>query len=258
MKDLKKIKYFVLDMDGTIYLGDKLFDFTPAFLNNVKETNRDFVFFTNNSSKNAAAYIEKLHKMGIDITPDKMLISNEVIIEYIQREYPGKSVYVIGTELLKNDFIHAGIKLTEDADLVVLGFDTELVYHKLVVGCDLIRAGKPFLAVNPDFNCPVENGFIPDCGSMARLITASTGVVPEFFGKPSHHALEYMLRRMDCKPSELAVVGDRLYTDIAIACGTDVTSILVLSGETNVADLKASEFKPDIVVQDLAELSMLL
>jgi len=258
MKDLKKIKHFVLDMDGTIYLGNKLFDFTPAFLDKVKQTGRDFVFFTNNSSKNAAAYIEKLHKMGIDITPDKMLISNEVIIEYILREYLGKSVYVIGTELLKNDFINAGIKLTEDADLVVLGFDTELVYHKLVVGCDLIRAGKPFLAVNPDFNCPVENGFIPDCDSMARLITASTGAVPEFFGKPSHHALEYMLRRTGCKPSELAVVGDRLYTDIAIACGTDVTSILVLSGETNEADLEASEFKPDIVVQDLAELSGLL
>ncbi len=258
MRDLKQIKRFVLDMDGTIYLGDKLFEFTPGFLNKVKETGRDFVFFTNNSSKNAAAYIEKLHRMGIEIVPEQMLISNEVIIEHILAQYPGKSVYVIGTELLKNDFVNAGIKLTENADLVVLGFDTELVYHKLVVGCDLIRAGKPFLAVNPDFNCPVENGFIPDCGSMARLITASTSVEPEFFGKPSRHALNYMLHRIGCKPEELAVVGDRLYTDIAIACGTSVTSILVLSGETKKADLRMSKFKPSIVVRDLAELSTLL
>jgi len=255
MKDFKQIKHFVLDMDGTIYLGNKLFDFTPEFLSKAKETGRDFVFFTNNSSKNAAAYIEKLHKMGIEISPEQMLISNEVIIEHILDKYPGKSVYVIGTELLKNDFINAGIKLTEDADLVVLGFDTELVYHKLVVGCDLIRAGKSFLAVNPDFNCPVEKGFIPDCGSMARLITASTGVTPEFFGKPSPHALDYMLRRIGCEPEELAVIGDRLYTDIALACGTSVTSILVLSGETKEADLGTSEFKPDFVVRDLAELS---
>ncbi|HNX14812.1 MAG TPA: HAD-IIA family hydrolase [Oscillospiraceae bacterium] len=258
MRDLKQIKHFVLDMDGTIYLGDKLFDFTPAFLNKVKETGRDFVFFTNNSSKNATAYIEKLLRMGIEITQEQMLISNEVIIEHILDKYPGKSVYVIGTELLKNDFINTGIKLTEEADLVVLGFDIELVYHKLVVGCDLIRAGKPFLAVNPDFNCPVENGFIPDCGSIARLITASTGVAPEFFGKPSQHALDYMLRRIGCMPEELAVIGDRLYTDIAIAEGTEVTSILVLSGETKEEDLKTSEFKPDIIVRDLDELSMYL
>lgn len=258
MRDLKRIKHFVLDMDGTIYLGDKLFDFTPAFLNKVKETGRDFVFFTNNSSKNAAAYLKKLNRMGITISPEQMLISNEVIIEHILTEYTDKSVYVIGTQLLKNDFINAGIQLTEDADLVVLGFDTELVYHKLVVGCDLIRAKKPFLAVNPDLNCPVENGFIPDCGSMARLITASTGVAPEFFGKPSRHALDYMLRRIGCEPEELAVVGDRLYTDIAIARGTPVTSILVLSGEAKEADLRTFEFKPDIVVRDLAELSELL
>lgn len=258
MRDLKHIKHFVLDMDGTIYLGDKLFDFTSAFLNKVRETGRDFVFFTNNSSKNAAAYIEKLHRMGIEIAPEQMLISNEVIIEYILKEYPGKSVYVIGTQLLKNDFINAGIKLTENADLVVLGFDTELVYHKLVVGCDLIRAGKPFLAVNPDFNCPVENGFIPDCGSMARLITASTGVTPEYFGKPSRHALNYMLHRIGCEPEELAVVGDRLYTDIAIACGTEVTSILVLSGETKKADVGVADYKPSMVVRDLIELMELL
>jgi len=258
MKDFKHIKHFVLDMDGTIYLGNKLFDYTPAFLSKVEETGRDFVFFTNNSSKNAAAYIEKLHKMGIEISPEQMLISNEVIIEHILNEYPGKSVYVIGTQLLKNDFINAGIQLTEDADLVVLGFDTELVYHKLMVGCDLIRAGKPFLAVNPDFNCPVEKGFIPDCGSMARLITASTGVTPEFFGKPSRYALDYMLRRNGCEPEELAVIGDRLYTDIALTCGTSVTSILVLSGETKEADLRTSEFKPDFVVRDLTELSGLL
>lgn len=258
MKSVSGIKCFVLDMDGTIYLGNRLFPYTRDFLEKVVRTGRDYVFFTNNSSKNADAYIEKLARMGIEIGKEKMLISNEVITDYIRKTYPGKSAYVIGTGLLAGDFEKAGIKVCEDADLVVLGFDTELVYRKLVIGCDLIRAGRPFLAVNPDFNCPVENGFIPDCGSIARLITASTGVTPEFFGKPARRALDYMLAKTGCAPGELAVVGDRLYTDIAIAEGTDVTSILVLSGETRREDLEGGGYAPDIVVKDLAELAEML
>lgn len=258
MKDIKNIRKFVLDMDGTIYLGDRLFDFTPAFLDKVKQSGRDYVFFTNNSSKNADAYVKKLAKMGIVIPPEKMLISNEVIIDHLLRNFPGKSCYVCGTKLLQEDFINAGIELREDADIAVLGFNTELVYHQLSVLCDLVRAGKPFLAVNPDFNCPVENGFIPDCGSMARLVTASAGAEPEYFGKPTRHALEYMLSRCGCAPEQMAVIGDRLYTDIAIAEGTPVTSILVMSGETTPQMLAESEHKPDFVFENLAELGRLL
>ena len=255
---MKNIKCFVLDMDGTIYLGDRLFDFTKDFLKKVEQTGRRYVFFTNNSSRNAQVYINRLHNMGIEITPEQMIVSNDVIIDYIKSNYPSKSAYIIGTKMLCDDFERSGITVREDADIVVLGFDTELVYRKLVVGCDLIRAGKPFLAVNPDFNCPVENGFIPDCGSMARLITASTGVTPEFFGKPTRHALEYMLKATGCRPDEMAVVGDRMYTDIAIAQDTPVTSILVLSGETKPEDVAKSEFRADLVVDDLSQLALLL
>ncbi len=253
---LKKVKMFVLDMDGTIYLGDRLFPFTPGFLQRVRETGRDFCFFTNNSSKNREAYLEKLRRMGVCVPPEKMLISNGVILEWLRENRPGESCYVVGTPLLLEDFRKAGVALDdEDPDCVALGFDTTLTYEKLRKACGFIRRGKPVYGVNPDFNCPVEGGFIPDCGSIAALVKASTGADCEFFGKPSRRALEYMLKYTGCRPEELAVVGDRLYTDIAVADGTAVTSILVMSGETTPELLENSTVKPDLVFRDLGELA---
>lgn len=256
LRRLSDIKMFVLDMDGTIYLGDRLFPFTPHFLERVRETGRDFCFFTNNSSKNREAYLEKLARMEISVPPEKMLISNGVLLEWLKQNHPGESCYVVGTPLLLDDFRRAGVPLDEETpDCVILGFDTTLTYEKLSKACSFIRRGTPVYGVNPDFNCPVENGFLPDCGSIAALVEASTGVSCEFFGKPSRHTLDYMLKYTGCRPEELAVVGDRLYTDIAVADGTAVTSILVLSGETTPELLAASTVRPDLVFQDLEELA---
>ncbi|MCI8442721.1 MAG: HAD-IIA family hydrolase [Provencibacterium sp.] len=256
---LKKIKCFVLDMDGTIYLGDRLFDFTPEFLKTVEQCQKTYCFFTNNSSKNEQAYLQKLARMGIHIPRERMLISNGVIIDWLLKNRPGESAYLVGTPLLEEAFRQGGIPLGgEEADYVVLGFDTTLAYQKLVIACNMVRAGKTIYGVNPDFNCPVENGFIPDCGSMAALIKASTGVQCEFFGKPSRETLRYLIKHTGCREEELAVVGDRLYTDIAVADKTAVTSILVLSGETKLQDLAGSSLSPDMVCQSLEELTRLL
>ena len=256
---LRPIRCFVLDMDGTIYLGNRLFPYTPAFLQAVTASGRDYCYFTNNSSKNAGAYLEKLAAMGIPVPPEKMLVSNGVLLRWLKENRPGISVYVVGTPALEADFRRAGIPLNDQTpDAVVLGFDTTLTYEKLEKACRFIREGCAFYGVNPDWNCPTENGFLPDCGSIAALITASTGVSPEFFGKPSRHTLEYLLAKTGCREEELAIVGDRLYTDIQIAQGTKVTSILVLSVETQLEDLKTSEIQPDLVCRDLEELSSLL
>ena len=256
---LHKIRCFVLDMDGTIYLGNRLFPYTPDFLRAVTASGRDYCYFTNNSSKNAGVYLEKLAAMGIPVPPEKMLVSNGVLLRWLNQNRPGISVYVVGTPALEADFRRAGIPLNDQTpDAVVLGFDTTLTYEKLEKACRFIREGCAFYGVNPDWNCPTENGFLPDCGSIAALITASTGVSPEFFGKPSRHTLEYLLAKTGCREEELAIVGDRLYTDIQIAQGTKVTSILVLSGETQPEDLKTSEIQPDLVCRDLEELSSLL
>lgn len=256
---LEQIKTFVLDMDGTIYLGERLFPYTLDFLRRVRAAGKDFCFFTNNSSKSRAAYLEKLARMGIEAAPEQMLISNDVILEWLLERRPNETAYVVGTPSLLEEFRAAGIRLSDrNADYVVLGFDTTLTYEKLATACGLIRGGAPVFGINPDLNCPTETGFIPDCGSIAALVKASTGVQCEFFGKPSKHTLRYLLKATGRKPEELAVVGDRLYTDIAVAAGTNVTSILVMSGETTPELLAQSGIQPDLVVEHIGKLAELL
>lgn len=260
--DFSKIKCFVLDMDGTIYLGNELFDFTQDFLRKVTDTGRKYYFFTNNSSKSQAAYIDKLARLGINIEPEQMMISSHVMIKYLQENHAGQSLSVMGTDSLLAEFRRFDMPLAGDGDkpeIVVIGFDTQLTYEKLCKTCDLVRHGAIYYGINPDWNCPVEGGeFIPDCGSMAKLIEASTGRFPEFFGKPSRHTLDYIIKTTGVKPEEIAIVGDRLYTDIAVAAGSDVNSILVLSGESTLADVDKSSVKPTCVVESLASITELL
>ena len=260
MEVLKHIRCFVLDMDGTIYLGNELFAFTPAFLDKLNATGKDYCFFTNNSSKNADCYIQKLHTMNIAVKSDRMFTSNQVVLDYILRTFPQGSVYVLGTSFLKKDFTDAGITVTdENPDAVIVGFDTTLTYAAIQTACDLVREGKPYFGVNPDLNCPVEGGgWMPDCGLIARLIEGSTGRTPEYFGKPSHRTLAYIVEKTGYAPSEIAIVGDRLYTDIALADGNDVTSILVLTGEAQLSDLPSSKTQPDLIVESIAEITELL
>lgn len=260
MKDLTNIKCFVLDMDGTIYLGNELFDFTQDFLKKVEETGRRYYFFTNNSSKSQMAYIEKLDNLGIQIKPEQMMISSHVMISYLKEHHPGKSIYLMGTGSLVDEFKRFDMPLTDDnPDIVVIGFDTELDYEKLCKACTYVRHGAIYYGINPDWNCPIEGGeFIPDCGSMAKLIEASTGRFPEFFGKPSRHTLEYIVKTTGVKPEEIAVVGDRLYTDIAVAANSDVNSILVLSGESTRDDVANSNVKPTMIAESLKSITAML
>lgn len=252
---LKAVKLFVLDMDGTIYLGDRLFPYTRDFLSAVKESGRDLCFFTNNSSKDREAYLAKLHRMGIDVPPEKMLISNHVILRWLRENRPGKRAYVVGTEPLLEDFRREGVELDDRGpDYVVLGFDTSLTYDKLAKACHFIRNGAEVFGVNPDWNCPVEGGAVPDCGSIAALVRASTGVQCEFFGKPSRHTLQYILDVCARQAQEIAFIGDRLYTDIAVTEGSEAASVLVLSGETTVDMLANSEIKPDVIAENVGEI----
>ena len=227
-------------MDGTIYLGNE--------------------FFTNNSSKSQQAYIDKLKYMGIEISKEQMMISSHVMIKHLKEHYKGKSIYVVGTPSLIKEFQSFDMNLTEeDPDIVVLGFDTTLTYEKMAKACHAIRHGCLYFGINPDWNCPVEGGeFIPDCGSMAKMIEGSTGRWPEFFGKPSKHTLEYIIKETGFRPEEIAIVGDRLYTDIAVANGSEVTSIMVLTGEATLEDVKNSDIKPDMIVDSLEDITKML
>jgi len=253
---LTGIKCFVLDMDGTIYLGNRVFPYTCRFLEHLKKSGTGYVFFTNNSSQNVSFYIKKLQSMEIPVTSEILMMSTQVLLNHLavsEKKY--KKVFIAGTEALHSDFQEAGYILTEEEpDFIVLGFDTGINYDRLTKLCDFVRSGLPYYGVHMDYNCPVEGGFIPDCGSLAAAVTASTGVTPEFFGKPSRYTLDYIIGKTGCREEELCFIGDRLYTDIAIASGTKARSILVLSGETSREDLHNTQFIPDLVVEDLEEL----
>ena len=255
LKRLCEVKCFLLDMDGTIYLGNRLFDGTIDFLNYLKETGRNFLFLTNNSSKDSNHYVVKLKRLGIEVTNDDVLTSGEATVSYLDAQKPGARVYLLGTPELESEFKAWGFTLTdENPDYVVLGFDMTLTYQKLVTACDLIRAGVPYIATHPDFNCPVENGYIPDAGSMIELIAASTGKRPKVIGKPNKEIIESAFRKRKYEKNEYAMVGDRLYTDVATGNNAGICSILVLSGEATVEDVEQSDVKPMFMLKDVSEI----
>lgn len=256
MNSLRKVDTFLLDMDGTIYLGDRLFDCTLPFLALLRRQNKRYIFLTNNSSKNKTAYLEKLTRLGVPVEEDSVFTSGEATTIYLNAEKPGARIYLCATPSLEAEFTQAGFILTDkDPDYAVLGFDQTLTYEKLVKLCDFVRAGLPFIATHPDLNCPVEGGFIPDTGAMLALVRASTGRDPDYIvGKPNRGIIDALARKESLDQSRMAMVGDRLYTDIAVGVNAGITSILVLSGESTREDLAVSDVKPDYVFKDLSEI----
>jgi len=267
MRRLAQVRCFVLDMDGTIYLSNRLFPFTKPFLQRLAETGRSYCFFTNNSTKHQKDYLDKLAGMGIPATEDQMFLSTQVIIEEMQRLHPDDSFFIVGTPSLTEAFRRAGLRIFDPGtdsrpDVVILGFDTTLTYEKISLACKYLRHGAAYHGVNMDYNCPVDdNGvldYIPDCGSIAKLVERSTGRFPDFYGKPSRHALDFIIRHTGFAEEEIAVVGDRIYTDIAIANGTKALSIMVLTGETQLEDLDQYDYRPDMILPSLEDLTVLL
>lgn len=250
---LGKIKLFVLDMDGTIYLGDKVLPGAIEFVKTAREKGIKVVFFTNNASKNPNNYVEKLERLGFGANRSDVVTAGDVTIEYLKRHRSGEEVYLVGTPALEESFKNAGIELSEKANIVVSSFDTTLTYEKLVIACDLIRNGADFYCTHPDYNCPTENGFIPDSGAIAALITASTNVLPKYFGKPHKETADMISELFGVDFSETAIVGDRLYTDIALGKNNGLMSVLVLSGETRIEDVNESN-APDIILGGIGEI----
>lgn len=256
---LKKIQLFVLDMDGTFYLGDRILPGAADFLDAAEKAGKKVLFFTNNSSRSPKDYMDKLARMGCPITRDQIMTSGDVTIRYVKRQYPGKKVFLMGTPSLQKCFEEAGIPLTsQDPDLVVVGFDTTLTYEKLTLACNFIRNGAVFLATHLDINCPTETGFIPDCGSICAAISLSTGKQPRYLGKPFAETVEMVLDKTGYSKEDVAFVGDRIYTDVATGVKNGSAGILVLTGETKASDVEKSEVKPTAVFASLGEMGKLL
>ncbi|MBO4367353.1 MAG: HAD-IIA family hydrolase [Clostridia bacterium] len=250
----------MLDMDGTFYLGSDIIPGSLEFIQAVKDSGRDYLFLTNNSSHNALHYVRKLHGMGLDVDRSKILTSGEAAASAVKRLYPGQRPFVLGNSFLVEELREQGIEPAEEnADYVIVGFDTTLDYAKMTRVCDYVRAGLPYIATHPDFNCPTETGFIPDIGAIMAFIEASTGRKADLIiGKPYRGIVDAALERTGLQAQDLAMVGDRLYTDIETGNRHGMTSILVMSGETTPEMLAASDIRPHLIFGRLADMIPLL
>ncbi len=259
IRELENKKLYIFDQDGTIYLGGRVFPSAVRFINYLRESGKRVLFFTNNASHSPDFYFQKLTRLGFAPKRNEILTAGDVTIQFLLRHRNAKSVYLVGTPELCTQFRDAGVTLVDSgvdhADIVVTSFDTTLTYEKLEAACRFIRAGAEYLCTHPDFNCPTETGFIPDSGAIAALVTASTGIIPTYLGKPYETTVDMISEVTGIAREDMCIFGDRLYTDIALGKRHGVTAVLVLSGETAEADVMAAKEsdRPDYIYADLGE-----
>ncbi|MBQ6745397.1 MAG: HAD-IIA family hydrolase [Acidaminococcaceae bacterium] len=260
LERLKQIKCFLFDMDGTINLGMELIPGMEGFFDRLKEAGRSYYLVTNNSSKNHEHYVKKMNSMGVPVTKNNILISSDALVSHLKHSKPGARLFVLGTPELKATIKEGGFTLTsrleDETDLVVVGFDQTLTYETLTIACRLIDRGVPYIATHPDVRCPIEGGeYIPDTGAFLACIKTATGKDPEYItGKPYGYMVDTVMERTGLKKEEIAMVGDRLMTDIRFGTDNGILSILVLTGEATLEDVEQGPVKPDIILPHAKEI----
>ncbi len=257
MQALKHKKLFMLDMDGTLYLDDDLFDHCLDFLQQIKENGGRYLFLTNNSSKSVKVYMDKLSRLGIEATEDDFFTSTMATCVYLRgRSY--RKIYAAGTAAFRQELMDSGFPITDrledDIDCLLVGNDNELTFQKLEDACILLGRGVDYLATNPDWVCPTAFGYVPDCGAICQMLQHATGRLPYFIGKPEPAMARLAMQRCGCAPTDAVMIGDRIYTDIACGVNAGIDTVLVFSGETTRADGEKSDIKPTYTAADIAEI----
>ena len=254
---LSEKRLFLLDMDGTIYLSETLFDGTVDFLDYVNKIGGRYLFLTNNSSRGTDAYIAKMTRLGIEAHPEDFLTSADATIRYLKMTYDDALYYVCGTESLKGQLRNAGLriadKLCDEISVVLLGYDTELTYEKLEACCILLNRGCDYIATHPDMVCPTWYGSAPDCGSVIEMLFTATGRRPVIIGKPQPEMALTAMEKYGYEKSQTCLIGDRLYTDIACGVNAGIDTIFVLSGEGVMGDIEKYHVEPTYVFQNIRE-----
>lgn len=262
----RKIKHVALDMDGTIYMGSHLFPFTQDFLKMLRDNGIGYSFLTNNPTRSISDYLAKLEKMGIEATTDNMYTTAVATIDHLKANMPDvKRIFVIGTPSMKAEFERAGFELTSEdpgdmPQALIVAFDTTLEYGRLCHASWLASQGLPYIATNPDRVCPTNlDTVLVDCGSLCACIEHATGRKPDLvIGKPNPGMLDGILYRHGLKPDEIAMCGDRIYTDVAMARNAGALGVLVLSGETTLDTAMNSDPQPPVTAKNIMEFGLLL
>ena len=255
---LKEKTLYLLDMDGTIYNENEIFDGTLEFLEEIERRDGQYVFITNNSSKSVEDYVQKVRAMGIKAEYENFYTSGQATAMYLKENYPNQVVYCMGTKSLIKELREAGIEVVTEVDeragVVLLGFDTKNTSEKIRNTCIMLGRDVAYLATNPDLVCPVSFGYIPDCGSMSIMLKNATGKEPFFIGKPEPIMVNCVLKKLNCKREDAVIVGDRLYTDIKTGANAQVDTICVLSGEASMEDILQGEVEPTYIFKSVKEI----
>ena len=257
---LKDKKLFLLDMDGTVYEGSRLFEKVNEFLLHIEKIGGQYVFITNNSSRSVKDYVIKLSNMGIKVTEDNFFTSSQATALYLNEHFCGKKIYCMGTRSMIIEMEKMGVNITteaeNDVDCIVVGYDTEITYKKLWDVSYLLQTKKdiPYIATNPDRGCPTEFGLVPDCFAICEAINYAAHRRPLYIGKPDSFMIDFAVQRSPFSKKDALVIGDRLYTDIASGVNAGVDTVCVLSGESTEQDIEESNIKPTYVYRDIKEI----
>ena len=253
--ELRRKKVFFFDLDGTLYLGNELFEGVIEIIKALQEHGKRYFFLSNNSSKSTSDYLKKLNKLSLKATRENIILSQHPTISYLKKNNY-TTVFLLGNESLKKEFIEEGFALSEsNPEIIVLAFDQEMTYNRLVKASYLLQKGLPYIATHLDDKCPTEDGFIPDAGGIAALLYKTTERMPVVFGKPNKEMLLFKLREIEVKPQDAVMFGDRLYTDIKMGISAGVTTCCVLSGETTLEMInKNKSEKPDYIINGIWEI----
>jgi len=254
--ELRQKKVFFFDLDGTLYLGEKLFDGVLDLIELLKDRGKKVFYLSNNSSSSTKDYILKLKKFNLPVSNEEIILSQHPTINYLHKNKITR-IFLLGTSSLRQEFIEEGFILTDkNPEIVVLAFDKELTYDRLEKASRFLQKGIPYIATHLDNKCPVENGYIPDAGGIAALLYKTTERLPRVFGKPNKEMLLFKLEQLNLPPNIAVMVGDRLYTDIKMGISAGITTCCVLSGETDLEMIHQSdEFTPDFIIEGIWSLS---
>lgn len=263
---MKNKKLYLFDIDGTLILGNKPINGAEDIISEIRRKGKKFMLFTNNSSRTRLEYVEKFKKMNIKIFEEEIVTAGYMLGEYLIEKKTNPSVYLVGTKSLKKLLENMGVKIVEepqkingkyDVDYVAVALDSELNYQKITTACELLSEGVEYVAANPDFVYPVEGGkFLPDCGSICKMLEYAVKRKPLFLGKPSREILDYCIKKNGVSKEETVIIGDRLYTDIACGYDNGCDTILVLTGESKREDIKDSPYKPDFILESIKDIKI--